>query len=154
MSSLFFPRSFYTHAHTLALITYTHTHTLTGCQSGHKPSDSAPSRRGTTKHSNCSTSRRRRGQPRFRCVCVLKFTYNNVHKDSPSLSLSLSLSLPPSLSLSRRGQVLGPAIARSVAASHDVSTETTAGEPSGYREGECYVCVCDVCTDFVVLKFT
>ena len=107
-----FSRSFYTHAHTLALITYTHTHTLTGCQSGHKPSDSAPSRRGTTKHSNCSTSRRRRGQPRFRCVCVLKFTYNNVHKDSPSLSLSLSLqsggpSSPPDGTVRRTGRSAG-----------------------------------------------
>ena len=38
--------TFVIYPHTLALITYTHTHP----QSGHKPSDSAPSRRGTTTH--------------------------------------------------------------------------------------------------------
>ena len=127
---------------------YTHTHTLTGCQSGHKPSDSAPSRRGTTKHSNCSTSRRRRGQPRFRCVCVLKFTYNN--KDSPSLSLSLSLPL----SLYRAGDKFWDRPLHEALRHHTMSQLKQLQESPQDIGKVSVMCVCDVCTDFVVLKFT
>ena len=64
MSSLFllspiFPKFLHSLTHSSHPHTH-HTHTLTGCQSRHpehKPSDSAPSRRGTSQHSNCSTPR-------------------------------------------------------------------------------------------------